>query len=176
MNALKTAALAEQYLPFAMKLANKFARQYPFLRMEFESAAAYGVCRAAKYYNPTRGSFMTLAHLAIQRTLFACLEMERKKSPTSFRQATTVDTNGEFLDPVELLAAPEQPDSLVITELVEIGISAIRGRLDREIFTRYAQGETFNTLGKEMGITRQRASQQAKQAARVARLAIAKKR
>ena len=82
MNALETAALAEQYLPFAMKLANKFARQYPFLRMEFESAAAYGVCRAAKYYNPTRGSFMTLAHLAIQRTLFACLEMERKKSPT----------------------------------------------------------------------------------------------
>jgi RNA polymerase sigma factor (sigma-70 family) len=76
-------ALAERFLPLALRLARDAGQKWPALAADFESAVGLALCRAARDYEPERGlRFTTFAR---PQLIGALTDVKRAAVPLGYR-------------------------------------------------------------------------------------------
>ncbi|HEY3789599.1 MAG TPA: sigma-70 family RNA polymerase sigma factor [Urbifossiella sp.] len=132
-NATEAVQLVEAYLPLAMRIANRWAEKWPWLRDDFASAAGWALWRAAMTHNPERGRFAAFVHVAVRRKCYVRLKQEFRKAPEAFRRQSTdpeydplnhladdsMDAAGqmEAAEEIDLLLKATTPDARAAIEL-----------------------------------------------------------
>jgi RNA polymerase sigma factor (sigma-70 family) len=156
-------------LACARAVARRYAALYPHLEHDILSAAHLGLVHAARRFDPARG--LKFGTLAYHRVVGAVRDELRAKLPQGFRR----DDRGGCPEVVGLADLPGLPDGGQF-EVAECGAGEVGEDLERAdavaalaarlkprqrhvVVSAFTRCATFETVGRELGITQSGVSQ-----------------
>jgi len=123
---------------------------------EFYGSAAYGLCKAARDYNPSKGSFSTLATLYIRNEIL----MDKKEWKRSLHPLISIDQTKEFDhggDTEEsIIQVPAEDEFLpleykILVESVYQKVEYVLTAKEKLVFRPWLQGKRGSEIAIEMG-------------------------
>lgn len=159
--------LAAKWVPLAHKLANRWAKTLPRMRDEIESAALFGLCRAAALYDPARGEakFSTFAAVCVKNAIRAVRKADRRRETL----AASGSPEGDEVQALDFVPddAPEVGHELETRDLwagllraAPREAPALLSPRNIELFERaVGEGESAADLAAEYQISRARVHQ-----------------
>lgn len=136
---------------------------------EFYDVGAIGLCKAAKIYNPKKGSFANTAIMQIRSAcngeLARAKRHKRPQYPISLETPVKAKGGDSNLTLGDVLPSPsnmvdEAEAMMEATSLLsKLKCSRHISSRDKEIFLKWVTGETQTELSREYGVSRERIRQ-----------------
>lgn len=152
-------ALFDEHLPYARKLARKFARSAPTWQDEYMSAALRALAESAEaWVEGTKGlrgkpaTFKTFMYIRLKQRLGDVTRYTRRRKRTPAGRQVALDIQ---LD----RAAARRPDPLAPARFAEV-LALIEDDRQREaVRLHYCESCTMAEIGRRFGCSRQRVGQ-----------------
>ena len=161
-------------MPLVHRIVKTFERSMAN-RLEYDDLVAIGTIalwRATVEYEPSRGTFMPFAWACIRRALLSEKQDSRRKKIIPPRKTQSVDVTDDGSEPLQLRARCEDADELLdrarANRQIRLAVVTLPVNL-RAVIESRADGETLETIGERVGITREAVRLREKTAMRMIR-------
>ncbi len=155
----ETVTLVNKWIGFALALAARWGRRYPWLADDLASAATFALWRCAQQF-AGRGSFGGMVRLAVGRACISRLRTERARNVAAFRRAGPEITDRGEETGAEDLLADDAPTPAEVAELAEEAaklpelLKVLPKKERAEVEAYYLNGMTHAEIGKGCGSNR----------------------
>ena len=163
-NGLDKAAVL-QLNAYIHREALKFLHSYPFSSLDLEDLiqeGLLGAIKAVKRFDPTRGvQFITFAAFSIRSEMRQALSEGIIHTPRGQKNVHVALLDSQKLGALEAFDQSELADDLERQDLYERALVRVKKlpKMRASLLLRYTNGETLAEIAKDMGFSRQRASQ-----------------
>ena len=140
------------------KLIYKVLHKYNLDVEEFYGAAAVGLCKAAKTFKPELGyAFSTYAYKVMANEInkeFRSIDKHQKLNLISGEEVIHVSENGDEITLFETLSSDENIEDTTIDRITADVLLENFKQSDKDIFIRYALGESQVEIARDLGVSR----------------------
>lgn len=166
--------LVNDYFKLAVKIARRMGAQFPWLSDDFESEAGLALLKAVRTRHAYRGKFETLVHWHVVRNCLQLVESERKRPDSRFNSVDVEDSarreykapgrgGGGDANPKQGSCSglpDDAPAAAVMTDLLDL-LERLPEKRREAIRRHFFDGESWEELGAERGVSRQAVGQMA---------------